>query len=38
MSHVFTGWRKVGKYRIERNFLPEGGIKISVPDTAEFAY
>lgn len=29
---------KVGKYRIERNLLPEGGSKISVPDTAEFAY
>jgi uncharacterized protein len=27
-----------GQYRIERNFLPEGGIKISVPDTAEFTY
>lgn len=25
-------------YRIERNFLPEGSSKISVPDTAEFAY
>ncbi|MEH7495863.1 NAD(P)-dependent oxidoreductase [Neobacillus niacini] len=29
---------KVGKYRIERNFLPEGGTKISVPDTAEFTF
>ncbi|MDF2791939.1 MAG: hypothetical protein K0S80_5041 [Neobacillus sp.] len=29
---------KVGKYRIERNFLPEGGAKISVPDTAEFTF
>ncbi|MCM3766300.1 NAD(P)-dependent oxidoreductase [Neobacillus niacini] len=29
---------RVGNYRIERNFLPEGGAKISVPDTAEFAY
>lgn len=29
---------RVGKYRIERNFLPEGGVEISVPDTAEFAY
>ncbi|WP_077212508.1 NAD(P)-dependent oxidoreductase [Bacillus dakarensis] len=27
-----------GHYRIERNFLPEGGMKISVPDTAEFTY
>ncbi|MBM7609181.1 putative NADH-flavin reductase [Lysinibacillus composti] len=25
-----------GNYRIERNFLPENGVKISVPDTAEF--
>lgn len=29
---------RVGKYRIERNYLPENGTKISVPDTAEFAY
>ncbi|WP_066307410.1 NAD(P)-dependent oxidoreductase [Bacillus sp. FJAT-29814] len=29
---------RVGNYRVERNFLPEGGAKISVPDTAEFAY
>lgn len=29
---------RLGKYRIERNFLPEGGSKISVPDTAEFAF
>jgi len=29
---------KVGKYRIERNFLPEDGVKISVPDTAEFTF
>ncbi|MFD4820535.1 NAD(P)-dependent oxidoreductase [Peribacillus butanolivorans] len=27
-----------GQYRIERNFLPEGGMKISVLDTAEFTY
>ncbi|MEH7098073.1 NAD(P)-dependent oxidoreductase [Neobacillus vireti] len=27
-----------GQYRIERNFLPEGGMKISVPDTADFTY
>ncbi|MGS2779866.1 NAD(P)-dependent oxidoreductase [Robertmurraya sp. GLU-23] len=29
---------RVGKYRIDRNFLPEGGAKISVPDTAEFTF
>ncbi|MEH7238892.1 NAD(P)-dependent oxidoreductase [Bacillus sp. JJ1562] len=29
---------RVGKYRIDRNFLPEGGAEISVPDTAEFAF
>ncbi|WP_456276404.1 NAD(P)-dependent oxidoreductase [Bacillus sp. AK128] len=29
---------RVGKYRIERDFLPKDGAKISVPDTAEFAY
>lgn len=29
---------KTGDYRVERNFLPEGGTKISVQDTAEFAY
>ncbi|MGE7024435.1 NAD(P)-dependent oxidoreductase [Solibacillus cecembensis] len=29
---------RLGKYRIERNFLPEGGSKISVQDTAEFAF
>ncbi|QDQ03242.1 SDR family oxidoreductase [Lysinibacillus fusiformis] len=27
-----------GIYRIERNYLPEGGTKISVADTAEFTY
>ncbi|KKK35384.1 hypothetical protein WN59_00685 [Salinicoccus sediminis] len=27
-----------GKYRVERNFLPENGKSISVPDTAEFAF
>ncbi|GAB3068243.1 NAD(P)-dependent oxidoreductase [Salinicoccus sesuvii] len=27
-----------GEYRIERDFLPENGEMISVPDTAEFAY
>ena len=29
---------KVGKYRIDKNFLPEGGAEISVPDTAEFTF
>ncbi|WP_203247213.1 NAD(P)-dependent oxidoreductase [Sporosarcina beigongshangi] len=29
---------RLGKYRIDRNFLPEGGIKISVSDTAEFTF
>lgn len=29
---------RTGKYRIERNFLPQGGAKISVPDTAEFTF
>lgn len=29
---------RIGKYRIERNFLPENGAKISVSDTAEFTY
>jgi uncharacterized protein len=28
----------LGKYRVGYNFLPEGGIEISVPDTAEFTY
>ena len=27
-----------GQWRVERNFLPEGGVKISVGDTALFAY
>lgn len=27
---------RIGNYRIERDFLPEDGVKISVPDTAEF--
>lgn len=27
-----------GEYRVERDFLPEDGKMISVPDTAEFAY
>ncbi|MCR2803567.1 NAD(P)-dependent oxidoreductase [Paenibacillus soyae] len=29
---------KVGKYRIEKDYLPEDGVEISVPDTAEFAF
>jgi uncharacterized protein len=29
---------KLGTYRVEENFLPEGGTKISVSDTAEFAF
>lgn len=29
---------KTGEYRVERNSLPECGSKISVQDTAEFAY
>ncbi|MFH5780004.1 NAD(P)-dependent oxidoreductase [Heyndrickxia oleronia] len=29
---------RLGKYRTVSHFLPEGGIKISVPDTAEFAF
>lgn len=29
---------RLGNYRTEVDFLPEGGSKISVPDTAEFAY
>lgn len=29
---------QLGIYRIERDYLPEGGKKISVPDTAEFTY
>ncbi|NLY79092.1 MAG: SDR family oxidoreductase [Lysinibacillus sp.] len=29
---------RLGTYRVERDFLPEDGAKISVPDTAEFAY
>ncbi|KAA0549536.1 SDR family oxidoreductase [Bacillus sp. BGMRC 2118] len=29
---------RLGHYRIEQNFLPEGGAKISVQDTAEFTY
>jgi uncharacterized protein len=32
------GGERVGKYRIDQNFLPEGGVEISVPDTAEFTF
>mgnify|MGYP000920881337 CR=1 FL=1 len=28
----------LGEYRVERDFLPVGGVKISVSDTAEFTY
>jgi uncharacterized protein len=30
--------KRVGKYRVERNLLPEGGVEISVADTAEFSF
>lgn len=29
---------RIGKYRVDRDFLPEDGVNISVPDTAEFTY
>ncbi|OLO25331.1 hypothetical protein BTR23_24915 [Alkalihalophilus pseudofirmus] len=29
---------RIGKYRIERDVLPEDGVEISVPDTAEFTF
>ncbi|GBF76195.1 hypothetical protein PA598K_04645 [Paenibacillus sp. 598K] len=29
---------RTGSYRVERDYLPEGGSVISVPDTAEFTY
>ncbi|WP_061859902.1 NAD(P)-dependent oxidoreductase [Priestia megaterium] len=29
---------RIGKYRVEDNFLPEGGTEISVSDTAEFTF
>jgi uncharacterized protein len=29
---------RVGHYRVARNYLPEGGTKISVQDTAEFTF
>lgn len=28
----------IGEYRVERDFLPVGGVKICVSDTAEFTY
>ncbi|WP_404449699.1 SDR family oxidoreductase [Sutcliffiella horikoshii] len=36
-TYLPDGERK-GEYRVEHNFLPEGGVEISVPDTAEFAF
>ncbi|MNB91844.1 NmrA-like family protein [compost metagenome] len=29
---------RLRNYRVKQHFLPEGGIEISVPDTAEFTY
>jgi putative NADH-flavin reductase len=29
---------RLGEYRVERDYLPEGGASISVPDTADFVY
>ena len=29
---------RLGEYRVERDFLPVDGVKINVPDTAEFTY
>lgn len=29
---------KLGEYRVERDYLPVDGVKIHVPDTAEFTY
>lgn len=29
---------RIGTYRVERDYLPEGGASISVADTADFAY
>lgn len=29
---------RIGKYRVEQNYLPDNAVKISVPDTADFAY
>ncbi|MBB6634581.1 NAD(P)-dependent oxidoreductase [Cohnella thailandensis] len=36
-TYLPDGVRK-GNYRVERDFLPEGGVEISVADTAEFTY
>nr|WP_230309309.1 SDR family oxidoreductase [Planomicrobium sp. YIM 101495] len=36
-TYLPDGERK-GKYRVERDSLPEGGARITVADTAEFAY
>lgn len=36
-TYLPDGERK-GNYRIERDFLPEDGVEISVKDTAEFAF
>lgn len=30
--------KRMSKYRIERSFLPKGGVEISVPDTAKFTF
>jgi uncharacterized protein len=30
--------KRLGNYRVARNYLPEGGTKISVQDTAEFTF
>ncbi|MFL0374291.1 SDR family oxidoreductase [Paenibacillus amylolyticus] len=36
-TYLFDG-KSLGKYRVERDYLPDGGTSISVIDTAEFAY
>jgi len=36
-TYLPDGERK-GNYRVERDFLPEGGVEISVSDTAEFTF
>lgn len=30
--------KRIGKYRVEPDFLPKNGVEISVPDTAEFTF
>ena len=35
---IYRMEKDVGEYRVERDFLPEGGVKIYVSDTAEFTY